>query len=161
MSTDVLSFFASLDYGVSEDAQRRDRALTPLADVSSSRSVLDRTIAFESLDNAYREAGSHDWDYEGGAPADAMSYRYACLLLRQLPAWVQNPEASVDPDGEISLDWYRGRGWAFSVSVGRDGTLSYAALFGASSQRGVESFVGEIPENILASLRRAVTRSGI
>jgi len=101
------------------------------------------------------EAATENWDEEGGEPADPMSYRYALLFVQNLPRWAPNPEASVDPDGEISLEWDWGQRWIFSVSIGRGGTLTYAGLFGVSKQHGVENFTDDIPEGILSGIRRA------
>lgn len=151
MSTDAVFL---LDTGMSDEAKRLFRAMAPGND-ESSRSVLDRDAAFDSLMDAYRQAGSYDWDGEGGAPANARSYEYAKLFVLRLPFWADNPEASVDPDGEISLEWDYGRWWVFSVSLGEDGTLSYAGLFGPAKQHGVETFVDDIPESVLQGIRRA------
>jgi hypothetical protein len=113
-----------------------------------------RSRAFEHLDEMFRKAGEENWDGEGAAPADPLSYGYAQAFLRMLPSWVSNPDVFVDPDGEICLEWDRGRRAVFSVSIGRDGTLTYAGLLGAAKRHGVEPFVDEIPEVILDGIRR-------
>ena len=143
------------DGGVSDEAESLRELFAPSEEVSSSFSDLDRLRAFEALKQAFVEATTDNWDGEGGAPADAMSYRYALLFIQSLPGWAPNPEASVDPDGEIALEWDRGRRSIFSVSIGRDGTLTYAGLFGVSKQHGVENFTDDIPEGILSGIRRA------
>jgi hypothetical protein len=142
--------------GSESDEARSLRGLfTPGEEGSLSYSELDRLRAFETLEQAFLEASSDNWDGEGSEPADPMSYRYALLFTRSLPGWVPNPEASVDPDGEICLEWDQGRRSIFSVSIGRDGTLTYAGLFGVSKQHGVESFADDIPPEILSGIRRA------
>lgn len=131
------------------------RLFAPSEEASSSFSDLDRLKAFAAMKQAFVEATAENWDGEGGEPADPMSYRYALLFAQSLPGWAPNPEASVDPDGEICLEWDWGRRSIFSVSIGRDGTLTYAGLFGVSKQHGVESFADDIPEAILSGIRRA------
>ena len=145
----------SLDEGVGNDAESLRKYFAPSEEASSSFSDVDRLRSFEAVKQAFVEATTENWDSEGGEPADPMSYRYALLFLQNLPGWAPNPEASVDPDGEISLEWDWGRRSIFSVSIGRDGTLTYAGLFGVSKQHGVESFTDDIPQGILSGIRRA------
>jgi hypothetical protein len=59
-----------------------------------------------------------------------------------------------EPDGHITLEWYRGPRWTLSVSVSPDGMLYYAALFGSSEVRGAEPFFGDVPDIILSLIRR-------
>ena len=145
----------ALDEGVGDDAESLRECFAPSEEASSSFSDVDRLRAFEAMKQAFVEATTENWDSEGGKPADPMSYRYALLFLQNLPGWAENPEASVDPDGEISLEWDWGRRSIFSVSIGRDGTLTYAGLFGVSKQHGVESFTDDIPQGILSGIHRA------
>ena len=146
---------ASSAIGLSDKAEFLRELSAPTEEASPSCLFLDRQKAFEALKQAFVEATSENWDGEGGEPADAMSYRFALLFLQNLPGWAANPGASVDPDGEISLEWDWGRRSVFSVSIGRDGTLTYAGLFGVSKQHGVESFADDIPEGILSGIDRA------
>lgn len=140
---------------VNDEALSPRGLFAPGEEASSSYSDLDRLRAFEALKQAFVEATVENWDGEGAEPADPMSYHYALLFAQSLPGWAPNPDASVDPDGEICLEWGRGRRSIFSVSVGRDGTLTYAGLFGVSKQHGVESFADDIPPAILSGIRRA------
>ena len=61
---------------------------------------------------------------------------------------------AMDPDGEVSLEWYRGPRRVFSISIGSNDELTYAGIFGASKARGVEPFSFEIPHAVLDNLRR-------
>ncbi len=67
------------------------------------------------------------------------------------------PGVSIDPDGEVSLEWYREPRRVFSVSVGANGELNYAGLFGGSRVHGVEIHTiegEEIPSAIRAGIQR-------
>lgn len=78
----------------------------------------------------------------------------ACSFIDALPRGVPMPEASLDPDGDIALDWFKQKDYRVSVSVGAS-RLVYAALFGQNRARGIETFYGaEIPDVILQLLFR-------
>lgn len=89
------------------------------------------------------------------SPPQRDSYVLARRVLEIFPTSVPMPEMSLDPDGEVAMDWIGGRGSMFSVSIGADGTLSYAGRFGVSRVHGSEVFSDELPEQILAGIHRA------
>ncbi|KLD62498.1 hypothetical protein [Dyella japonica] len=79
------------------------------------------------------------------------------LFLLALPNWVPTPEVAVDPDGEISFDWFGKRGKNFSVSIRFDGRLSFAGQFGPKvSLHGTEEFVDSIPKSVLSAIAQLV-----
>jgi hypothetical protein len=100
-----------------------------------------------------------NWDGHGAAPANAASARYAVLILREvLFVAPEIPEVSIDPDGEVALEWYRGPRRVFSVSVGPNGELTYAGIFSESKVHGVETHVGNgLPREIRAGIQRVYT----
>jgi hypothetical protein len=65
-----------------------------------------------------------------------------------------------DPDGEISFEWYRGPRRILTLSIGADRRLSYAGLFGSSKVNGVEYLRDELPEPVVANLRRLFGEDG-
>jgi len=154
MSSYALWSIPYLGGGESAEAERILGGVAPHDDDAFSRSILDRVLALAALEDAFREAQTKNWDREGSEPADPLSFGYAIQFLEQLPSWATNPDVALDPDGEFSLEWDSGRRWVFSVSLGRDGTLSYAGLFGAAKRHGVEPFADEIPEVILTFIRQ-------
>ena len=109
---------------------------------------------FRALDSAFADASVEDWDGEGATAADRDTYILARAFLRKLPVTVPSPSISIDPDGEASFTWAERRDMMFSVSIGRDGTLSFAGLYGSKSNYGTESFVGQIPQTIRDNLAR-------
>lgn len=106
--------------------------------------------AIFSILNAVHEQGEKE------APASFASARYAIAMLKDLLLIAQElPHVSVDPDGEISLEWYRAPRLVFSVSVGPQGELTYAGLFGRSKVHGLEIHtVDGIPREIRAGIQR-------
>ena len=67
------------------------------------------------------------------------------------------PEVAIDPDGEVSFEWYHGPRRVFSISIGSSDELTYAGIYGSSKARGVETFNFEIPRVVLDNLRRLLT----
>ena len=67
----------------------------------------------------------------------------ASAFIRALPAYVPMPEFSVDPDGEVSMEWIADRDRIFSISFGRSSRVTYAGLDGTDRWRGTEYFDGE------------------
>jgi len=106
------------------------------------------------LDRACWEASTPNWDGYGANAVDPHAYRRAKAFLDALPMIIHSPEISVDPDGEVSFTWQRGPRRVFSVSLGGDGRLSWAALLGAASEYGTEFFVDELPTAIETNLAR-------
>jgi hypothetical protein len=122
-------------------------------------------MAHEALIKAYRESRSPDRDDVDAAAVEPTTYRYALEFITLLPTTAPAPDVYADQDGEITFEWDHGPRRVFSVSVGRDGTLNYAGLFGHNKSHGVEHLVEAIPLAILANLARVApetfTGSGV
>ena len=118
----------------------------------------DRSVFFGQrvwdLQEACYEALEDNWDAYGAVAPSSGAYETALLFVRLLPSSVPNPEVSVDPDGEVSFEWYHWPRATFSVSVGPTGRLSYAGLFGKPTTHGTESIAEGLPQTILDNLAR-------
>lgn len=111
------------------------------------------------LENAYVEASEPDWDGYGAVAADRDSYFRARELLGLLPDSMPVPEFSVDPDGEISIEWVLSKSRLVTISVGSDGTLTYIGFLGSARMKGAERFDQEIPRAVMAVLERIIPRN--
>ena len=100
------------------------------------------------LEGAYREASTPDWDGHGAMVANLHSYHRAKEFLNMLPDSIPAPEFSVDPDGEISFDWFYSKFRLISISIGDDGSLTYIGFLGNVLMKGVEYLDEKIPESI-------------
>ena len=78
-------------------------------------------------------------------------------LLMTLPLMVPAPEISVHPNGNVLLEWHVRRRMTFTVSVGYDGGLAYAGIFGSNTTHGTEYFADELPETIARNLGRVLS----
>lgn len=110
--------------------------------------------ALNSLADLAREAAQPDWDGHGAAAIQMGSVQHARKLVRALPTNFPAPEVAADPDGEVSVEWYRSPNWVFSISVGQEGTLTYAGRFGRVNRvRGIEEgMTDELPSKIMVYL---------
>jgi hypothetical protein len=113
------------------------------------RAQSDRALAFSEL-------FAMDVRVDGGRTAFVES---ATLVLAQrfltiLPLDIPAPEVGLDPDGEISFDWFGAEGQNFSVSLRKDGRLAYAGAFaGEKTKYGTDRLDDEIPREIVEAVR--------
>ena len=149
------------DRALSEEAQVLHRRFGEATEFSGSVTVGEpkRTVQ-EAIDAAYKMAQVDDWDGEGSARVEPSTCGYASQFFMLLPSAIPLPEITADTDGEILFEWNLGRRRIFSVSIGRDGTLTYAALFGYTKTYGTEHFREALPVVISNCLERLVASSG-
>jgi hypothetical protein len=151
---------AHTDRGVSIEAKEIRKRI---------ENVLEELLKSQSLGESYKDALSAlyeiadqaavpNWDGYGAVQANSLAMQQAFRLLRILPSTFRNPELSVDPDGEISFEWYLEPRRVFSISIGPHGELSYAGLFGRSDAHGTEYFGDELPKPIVDNLNRLYSR---
>lgn len=139
----------------SEDASAAENLVAKASQEDRSISLgVKRRHALAFLDEQCASASVPDWDGYGAVPVDSLAMRYAREFLHKLPTDLPYPDIGVDPDGEISFEWGDDPKWMFSVSVGRDGTLTYAGLFGINHTHGVETYSKTIPMAIEGGIRR-------
>ncbi len=128
------------------------------------RSILvgeTRRTALDALETEASKASIHNWDGYGAPPVNATAMTYARHFLALLPLNACSPEITIDNDGEVNFQWDFGRRCVFSVSIGRDGTLTYAGLFGYNKMHGTEMLAGTIPMVVSGGIARAIKRSSI
>jgi hypothetical protein len=146
------------DHGLSEEAAYlREIAAKPRT--ASPSFVLGERLreAFYELEEAYSAAFEEGWDGYGGLPAQSAAYPYAAAILQTLPSAVPVPEISIDPDGEIGLDWLLAPRLRLSISISGTGRLSYAGIFGPNRAHGAEQFVDSLPKAVADSIARLFT----
>jgi hypothetical protein len=102
----------------------------------------------EELGAVWEECRHPGWDGFGAAAVSQDSLQNTYILLESLPLGFPLPSISAEPDGQLTLEWYRSPGQTFSVGVDPDGYLHYAGLLGPNRRYGTEAFFGELPEVI-------------
>jgi hypothetical protein len=146
------------DRALSEEARVLGKLISAASEFSGSVTVGEpKRAAQEMLDAAYTAAQVEDRDRAASTAVEASTYAYACQFIRLLPSALPLSDITVDTDGEILFEWDRGRRWIFSVSVGRDGTLTFAGLFGHTKIHGTEHIGDSLPVVISDCLERLST----
>jgi hypothetical protein len=142
--------------GISESALfTRQSLLEPyyrLLDTEAYSSVLKS--ALPSLDEIRRMTLQPGWDGYSAMPVSEEAYSYAYSFLETLSSNIPAPSVSAEPDGHITLEWYKSPRRILSVSISPDGELHYAALLGPNRSYGTEVYLGVTPGAILNLLRR-------
>jgi hypothetical protein len=106
----------------------------------------------------YEECRMDNWDGDGAIAIAPATVSHAFGFLAVLPLGMEKPSLGVEPDGHITLEWYRHPRWIASISVGPEGMLYYAGLFGTSKVNGSEPFFPDnnIPTNVLDLIQRII-----
>ncbi len=104
---------------------------------------------FDDLSGVAEECRTPNWDGYGAASVSEETFRQAYRFLEALPLGTPPPSVGAEPDGHLTLEWYRSPRRTLSVSVSPEGDLHYAALLGPSKAYGTEPFFGEVPRVIL------------
>ncbi len=136
------------------------RKLTRNATGFSESMALGETkrLAQEALYVAWLEAQTDDWDHAGARKSQLSTLDYADQFLQLLPSNVLLPEVNIDTDGEVLFEWDYGPRRILTVSVGRDGTLSFSGLFGHTDKiHGTTQLFENIPMVIADCLERLPT----
>lgn len=121
---------------------------------SSNSLGLGMAVATEELAQIAQECSSANWDGYGAAPVSEETFNQALAFLESLPLGTPAPSIGAEPDGHLTLEWYRSSGLTLSVSVSPDGDLHYAALVGPAKAYGTEPYLGEVPQVILDLIHR-------
>ena len=108
----------------------------------------------QKLNNIYEDCSQPNWDGYGAKPIDIETYYESQRFINCLPESLPYPEVTPDPDGEVSFEWFKNSKRIFSVSIGRNGELSYAGLYGIIKAHGAEFLGDELPKTILENIQR-------
>lgn len=111
---------------------------------------------FGELYRTLEECREPNWDGYGALPVIDSTYHLAQKFLEALPLGTQAPSICAEPDGHLTVEWYRSPRRTLSVSISPDGFLHYAALIGSATAYGTEPFFGEAPKAIVELIHRVM-----
>ena len=117
---------------------------------------------FEELLKTFEECCEPNWDGYGAQAVREETYHLAHQFLAALPLSTPLPSIGAEPDGQITVEWYRSPQWTMSVSISPDGDLHYAALLGAERICGTETFRAKMPRvlsDLIARIEERDTES--
>ena len=148
------AFFTPDNHGVSEGARQIGAIAREIFNDCSQSISGQKDESIQELYSLSKECSDANWDGFDASPINMESFIEAQRFIYALPTTIAEPEVSVDPDGEISLEWYLEPRRVFSVSIGKRNEVTYAGLFGINKSNGKEYFGDEIPKTILENLDR-------
>jgi len=145
--------------GFSFEAKTIDVAVSPLTPGLSSVATLrgERERLLSDLCSLVDDRSNEDWDGYGAEPVSEDAFRQAYFFIEDLDDDVEMPTLGAEPDGHITMEWYRAPDRLVSVSIGPGGELTFAALDGGHPYSGSTQFTGSVPQTILALISK-VTR---
>ena len=111
---------------------------------------------FEELLKTFEECRQPNGDGYGAQCVREETYHLAHQFLTALPLSIPVPSIGAEPDGHLTVEWYRSPQRTLSVSISPDGDLHYAALLGSAKTCGTEPFTGAVPK-VVADLIHRVT----
>jgi len=148
------TFFVPRDRGVSDVARALNSFVKEMLEDCSQSVSISANKSLQELYDLLEECVSENWDGYGAQPIDPNSFNEAERFILSLPTTVRAPEVDVDPDGEISLEWYLEPRKVFSVSIGKRNEITYAGLYGLNKTYGREYFDDEIPKAVFDNIDR-------
>jgi hypothetical protein len=117
----------------------------------------------ESVQQQLRDVvacANHDnWDGMKSLAANRRAVRQANRFLSMLPPSAFRsivPEVTVDPDGEIAIEWYVSPSQLFSVSIGANGRLAWAGIIDGEEVPGHAMMKQRIPQELLDYINQLV-----
>ena len=111
------------------------------------------------LEETFRECSSDGWNGERAKPVSKEVLQNALIFFESLPPSVELPQIAAEPDGAVSLEWYRSPEKVVSVSVNPGGRLYYAAAIGARRRHGKESASSGVSEELLALISKVAGKT--
>lgn len=156
----VLAFANGVaDHGLGEDARRLREIISSAFDLSPTIEFGERNRnVVRALEGARREAAEQDWDGHEARAINPGSHARALAFLSALPTTVPLPDTTVDPEGDVLLEWYLQPRRVLTLTIDPDGIISYAALIGRNKVHGREQFVDTIPQTVADALARILAR---
>lgn len=116
-------------------------------------STLGHQEAFDELWDVWQNCSQPGWDGHEAFAVKQETFSAAYQLIEFLPLGFPRPSFGAEPDGQITLEWYKLPTRIVSVSVDPDGYLHYAGLFGGSKRYGTLEFFGIVPDEIVQLVR--------
>jgi len=114
--------------------------------------------AFQQLEEVVEECSSVGWDGERAKPISSEVLQCAKVFLRSFPLGIEAPEIGAEPDGAITLEWYRSPDRVISISINPGGWLYYAAIIGATRRHGFDFVLFDISDDLLSLILQVIRK---
>lgn len=111
-------------------------------------STLGHQESINELLDVWEDCKMPGWDGYGALAVDPATITTTYLILNSLPVGFPRPSVGAQPDGLVTLEWYRSPTRTLSVSIDPNGFIHYAGLFGNEEHCGTVQNLGELSENL-------------
>jgi len=134
-------------------AEVASKALEHFKRASVNKTLLD--VFEEDIERLLAEYNSSDWDGLGSVEISPLAAASAVYFFKRTGAFVEYPELTPEPDGDIALEWYGEAGSILSVSFNDKGEMVYAGSFlNGEKAHGVERVSSEGVEFIKRLIKK-------
>ena len=122
------------------------------------QNLTDKDISRE-LEKIFEECSSDGWDGERAKPVSKEVLRHAAAFLESFPSGIELPDIGAEPDGSVSLEWYRSAERVISVSVNPGGEIFYAAIVDGRKIHGRDSGSFGVSDDLLTLISRVTGKA--
>src|SRR3972149_115576 len=125
----IFQFFPSTHTGSSESAlfvQDSVDEIRQRFQESYELGMIGKGICDE-LNQVFTECQEKGWDGYQAKPISIRSYLNADRFLKALVPMIEAPSIGAEPDGQITVEWYRNPQWLLSISFDPESKIHYAA----------------------------------
>ena len=91
-----------------------------------------------SVNELLKTAGHANWDGENALPVTPGTAQLAKKLVNLFPEFIEPPDVSASPHGEIDFEWFVSKDAMLTVSVCPSEEIAFAGLFNGSEIHGEE-----------------------
>ena len=112
---------------------------------------------FQQLDDVFEACSSDGWDGEQAKPISGEVVRYVERFLNSLSG-MEAPEVGAEPDGAITLEWYRSPNKVISISIDGSGWLYFAAIIGSRKRHGADFALLGVSDDLLDLISQVTRR---
>jgi len=160
------SLFREISVAAGPDACHVGKVLEGIRDGFENSVFLfgNAQTALAALMKLASETTEDGWDGEDGSKMAEGSLNFAVRLLKEMPREWAVPTVDLDPDGEVSLQWYGGPDSRLSISVGNSGKISYAWILPSENGKlervhGIAESDGLFPPTISEAISKLCAQS--
>ena len=112
---------------------------------TSERIQYERPAIKRAINKLLETAGRADWDGEDALAVAPETVRLAEKLAELFLGFVEPPDVSASPHGEIDFDWFASKNVMLTVCVCPSREIAFAGLFNGSEIHGKESWTETDP----------------
>lgn len=110
----------------------------------------------QNLNEIYVECQFENWDGYNAKPISIVTRDIAYNFINSLPYGFVRPDIGAEPDGAITLEWYKNPDKVISLSINPDGKLYYASINGSKKYHGEDWALFPISPELLELISKII-----